>query len=348
MCGGALRVAPGARRTAPRRRARDGAAPGAEREQAALRTPRTNRVGAEPRVRRAARHEQERGRTGHAARRQQGPRQGLTAPCAGSGAAPGAEPDRAGSGADRAAPGGMPWPCRASRRGWGTARAGRAPGRAAGTGRREMGRRGRGRGDGAMRRRAWRRTGMAATTGMAADGHGDDGADGHGSADGHGGADGHGWAMGGEKEGIGRANCVRGGRNARRGRERDEQGAISLRLTGGPHWVVAAAAGQPPCPHRPGERAAQQAESRGKGPGVGGWAAPREEATSRAGGKSCWATGRQPKTRRGERGKAGHGEAGGAPGGPRRRPKEARAAPRAKRPAGNGGRVFWWFFLFSI
>jgi hypothetical protein len=186
------------------------------------------------------------------------------------------------------------------------------------------------------------------TTGMAADGHGDDGADGHGSADGHGGADGHGWAMGGEKEGIGRANCVRGGRNARRGRERDEQGAISLRLTGGPHWVVAAAAGQPPCPHRPGERAAQQAESRGKGPGVGGWAAPREEATSRAGGKSCWATGRQPKTRRGERGKAGHGEAGGAPGGPRRRPKEARAAPRAKRPAGNGGRVFWWFFLFSI
>jgi hypothetical protein len=45
----------------------------------------------------------------------------------------------------------------------------------------------------------------------------------------------------------------------------------------------------------------------------------------------------------------GEREEGGWLGGPRRGPKEARVAPRAKRPAGNGGRVLGVFsyFLFS-
>jgi hypothetical protein len=63
-------------------------------------------------------------------------------------------------------------------------------------------------------------------------------------------------------------------------------------------------------------------------------------------GRGCarWAAAAQNGPRR-----EGEREEGGRLGGPRRGPKEARAAPRAKRPAGNGGRVlgFFSYFLFS-
>jgi hypothetical protein len=87
------------------------------------------------------------------------------------------------------------------------------------------------------------------------------------------------------------------------------RGRLPLGLTGGPHRV-AAAAGRPPCPHRPGERVAPHALAAGspcrpkargeRGPDAG--AGPRQ-------GKAC-------RLRRGKRA-AGQRGAGGGSAGPR-------------------------------
>jgi hypothetical protein len=75
--------------------------------------------------------------------------------------------------------------------------------------------------------------------------------------DGLGGSGFRGWAMGRREGSVGRANRVGGREKCASWGEGDEQGRFE-ELTGGPHRM-AAAAGQPPCPHQPGELSAPHA-----------------------------------------------------------------------------------------
>jgi hypothetical protein len=88
---------------------------------------------------------------------------------------------------------------------------------------------------------------------------------------------------------------------------------------------VAAAAGQPPCPHRPGERAAQQAESRGEGAGRGGLGRAKGRGNEPCGGEELLGHGTPAQDAKGREGESRPRGSGGC----------ARwAAPQAQRGQG--------------